>query len=178
VLVVAVLIAEHRRRLVTASIVLHSAVAVVAFAVVAWAVARPDALPSWADPLKRLRSWDSYGRAVASVSDAVPHAGFVFDDRPGLVEFLYYGPRPVEAWKWNNKGVINDHFDLTRNVAHAPPGPLVLVTESTNPAEILDTFEHSEPIGDVRQMLGRGRQRAVHLYLVQGFRGYHPAPRP
>jgi hypothetical protein len=171
-LVVAVLIVEHRHRLVSASIALHTALAIVAFAVVGWAAARPDALPSWADPLKRLRSWDAYGRAVASVATAVPHTGYVFDDRPGLVEFLYYGPRPVEVWKWNNKPIINDHFDLTRSVALAPPGPLILVTESQEPAEILNTFEHSEPIGGVRQVLGRGRQRAVRLYLVEGFKGY------
>jgi len=171
VLVVAVLIAERRRKLITVSVVLHSVVAVAAFAVVIWAVARPGALPSWADPLKRLRSWDSYGRAVAQVASAVPHAGFVFDDRPGLVEFLYYGPRPVEAWKWNSRG-INDHFDLTRNVANAPNAPLVLVTESQEPSEVLATFEHSEPIGGVRQVLGRGRERAVKLFLVEGFKGY------
>jgi 4-amino-4-deoxy-L-arabinose transferase-like glycosyltransferase len=170
VLVVTVLVAERRRRLITVSVALHSVVAVAAFAVVAWAVARPDALPSWADPLKRLRSWDSYGRAVTSVAFAVPHAGYVFDDRPELVEFLYYGERPAEAWKWNKR--INDHFDLTRNVADAPPGPLVLVTESQDPAEILNTFQHSEPIGGVRQMLGRGRERVVKLFLVEGFKGY------
>ncbi|MGE5540300.1 MAG: ArnT family glycosyltransferase [Gemmatimonas sp.] len=172
VLVVAVLIAERRRRLVTASVALHTAVAVLAFALVAWADARPTALPSWADPLKRLRSWDSYGRAVASVSAAVPHIGYVFDDRPGLVELLYYGPRPVEAWKWNDKPKIDDHYDLTRNVATAPPGPLVLVTESKDPSGILASFEHSEPIGGVRQVLGRGRERVLRLYLVEGFKGY------
>jgi hypothetical protein len=68
--------------------------------------------------------------------------------------------------------VIHDHFDLTRNVASAPPGPLVLVTSATDPSYILTHFAHAEPIGDVRQVLGRNRQRAVRLYLVDGFKGY------
>jgi hypothetical protein len=86
---------------------------------------------------------------------------------------LYYGrPQPVEVWKWNPSGVIHDHFDLTRDVASAPPGPLVLVTSATDPAYVLKDFTHVEPIGGVRQMLGRDRQRAVRLYLVDGFKGY------
>jgi 4-amino-4-deoxy-L-arabinose transferase-like glycosyltransferase len=173
VLVVAVLLAERRPRLLTISVALHAGVAILAFAVAGWAVARPDALPGWADPLKRLRSWHSFATAVDRVSASVVHRGYLFEDRPELAELLYYGrPQPVEAWKWNPSGVIHDHFDLTRNVASAPPGPLVLVTSATDPSYILTHFAHAEPIGDVRQVLGRNRQRAVRLYLVDGFKGY------
>jgi hypothetical protein len=182
ILVTAVLLAEGRKILLTVSAGLHIGVAIAAFAVAGWAVARPDALPSWADPLTRLRSWHSFGLDVASVSAPVPHRGYLFEDRPELVEMLYYGlPQPVEVWKWNPHRAIHDHFDLTRNLALAPPGPLVFVTSSENPDHILQYFDHVEPIGSVRQFLGHGRQRVVRLYLVDGFKGYasettEPAP--
>ena len=182
ILVTAVLLAEGRKILLTVSAALHIGVAIAAFAVAGWAVTRPDALPSWADPLTRLRSWHSFGLDVASVSEPVPHRGYLFEDRPELVEMLYYGmPQPVEVWKWSPSGVIHDHFDLTRNVASAPPGPLVLVTSTEKPDYILEHFAHAEPIGSVRQFLGHGRQRAVRMFLVDGFKGYvsettEPAP--
>lgn len=174
IMVTAVLFSEGRRVLLTISTGIHIGVAITAFAVAGWAVSRPDALPSWADPLTRLRSWHSFGLDVASVAGPVVHRGYLFEDRPELVEMLYYGvPQPVEVWKWSPSAVIHDHFDLTRNVATAPPGPLVLITSTEKPDYILQHFAHVEPIGGVRQFLGHGRQRAVRLFLVDGFKGYN-----
>lgn len=173
VLVTAFLFKVRSRVLVRASVALHVGAAVVAFALVSWAVHRPDALPAWGDPLKRLRSWHQYGAAVSEIAAHVAHTGYLFEDRPELTEMLYYGrPRPVVVWKWHPGPAIRDHFDLTRDVKNAPPGPLVLVTSAENPSYILSRFEHSEPLGDIRQVLGRGRVRTERLYLVEGFKGY------
>ena len=173
ILVVAVLLAEGRKRLLGISIGLHAGAAVAMLVLASWAVPRPDALPGWADPFKRMRGWQSFGTQVSMVAATVPHRGYLFGDRPELTEMLYYGtPQPVEVWKWNPSRRIRDHFDLTRDVAEAPPGPLVLVAPAGDPGYITNHFEHVEPIGGVRQVLGRDRQRAVRLYLVDGFKGY------
>jgi 4-amino-4-deoxy-L-arabinose transferase-like glycosyltransferase len=175
VLVTAVLLGEGRKRLLGTSVALHAGVAIAMLVLAAWAVPRPHALPGWADPFKRMRGWETFGREVSMVAATVPHRGYLFEDRPELTEMLYYGtPQPVEVWKWNPSGRIRDHFDLTRNVAQAPPGPLVLVAPADgDPGYITRHFAHVEPIGGVRQVLGRDRQRAVRLYLVDGFKGYN-----
>jgi 4-amino-4-deoxy-L-arabinose transferase-like glycosyltransferase len=173
-LVVAILVNEGRRVLVTASVALHTGIAVLAFAVAGWAFTRPDALPKWADPFPRMRAWHSYGSSISAISAVVPHRGYLFQDRPELVEMLYYGlPQPVEVWKWRPGTAIHDHFDLTRNVADAPPGPLVLVAPDGDAQRIAGYFTDVQSIGDVRQFLGHGRQRAFRLFLVDGFKGYN-----
>lgn len=179
-LVVAMLINDGKRVLVTASVALHVGAAVVAFAVAGWAFSRPDALPKWADPFPRARAWHSYGSSVSTISAVVPHRGYLFEDRPELTEMLYYGrPQPVEAWKWHPGPVIHDHFDLTRDVADAPPGPLVLVAPDGDAQAIASHFTDVQSIGDIRQFLGHGRQRAFRLFLVDGFKGYAgEAPKP
>jgi 4-amino-4-deoxy-L-arabinose transferase-like glycosyltransferase len=174
ILVVAVLVNEGRRILVTVSVALHVGFAVIAFAAVGWAFTRPDSLPKWADPLTRLRSWHSYGSSISAIAATVPHRGYLFDDRPELVEMLYYGqPQPVEVWKWQTSAIVRDHFDLTRNVANAPPGPLVLVAPDGDAQAIAGHFTDVQPVGDVRQFLGHGRERAFRLLLVDGFKGYN-----
>jgi 4-amino-4-deoxy-L-arabinose transferase-like glycosyltransferase len=181
-LVVAFLINDGKRMLVTASVALHVGVAVIFFAVAGWAFTRPDVLPKWADPFPRIRAWHSYGSSISSIAATVPHRGYLFEDRPELVEMLYYGlPQPVEVWKWRPGAAIHDHFDLTRSVADAPPGPLVLVAPDGDAQMIASHFTDVQPIGDMRQFLGHGRERSFRLILVDGFKGYaneatKPAP--
>lgn len=173
ILVVALLLGAGRKKLLGVSVALHAGAALVMLVLAGWAVPRPDALPGWADPFKRMRGWESFGAQVSMVASTVPHRGYLFEDRPELTEMLYYGtPQPVEVWKWNPSRRIRDHFDLTRDVADAPPGPLVLVVPAADPSYITNHFEHAEPIGGVLQVLGRDRRRAVRLYLVDGFKGY------
>ena len=64
-LVAGILLAEGRQVLLKVSVALHVFAAVGGFAVAGWALARPDALPKWADPFTRLRSWHSFAASVS-----------------------------------------------------------------------------------------------------------------
>jgi len=175
VLVVAWLRQHGWQKIVTISVALHVAVAVLA------AEARPMAqaigydLPGKYDPLHRLRGWRTLGTAVSQLLAQHPGAKLLADDREDMAVLVYYvKPHPFDALKWNGEsGRINDQFDLEADPARDVGGDFLLVTHHPeNTQRILDRFAGAGPIDHVIVPLGGGEARNYTVRLLTGFKGY------
>ena len=158
----------------TGSILLHvGAIAMLCVFLVAtygW----PDALPSKADPFKRVRGWHELGASINIARREVGALPLLIDERKLMAEVLYYGrPWSADAVKWR-PGRVHDHFDLTRPFAEPAPGRMMLLTERADASEITDRFAHSDILAEIRTPIGVDRERVVRLYELEGFLGYRP----
>ena len=128
--------------------------------------------PLRADPFKRLRGWEALGREVAPWRQRYPADCVLVADRATAAAMAYYAlPRPAPIVKWHPPGPIRDHFDLTRDLAHAACPAWLLIGSPAQTAAILPHFAHVESLGGALQPQG-GRARIHALYRLQGFTGY------
>lgn len=129
------------------------------------------------DPVQSLQGWDTLGRAVAARLQATG-ARLLSDDRR-LMSWLIYYARPAarDALTWNPERVVDNHYRLTRDVAHAPRGPFLFVSERERGAELARQFASVEALGTIRSgppcaAPASGCARAMFAYRLGDFRGY------
>jgi 4-amino-4-deoxy-L-arabinose transferase-like glycosyltransferase len=156
----------------TGSVVFHlGAIAALCVFLIA-TYGRPDALPSKADPFKRVRGWSELGGSINLVRREFGDMPLLIDERKLMAEVLYYDRgRTIGAVKWR-PGRIHDHFDLTRPLTAPAPGKLMLITERADASEITSRFEKADVLAEVRAPIGVNRERVVRFYEVEGFLGY------
>jgi len=132
--------------------------------------------PLRADPLRRLRGWETLGLQVAEWRRSAPAACLLTTDRSTAAALAYYArPRPAPVVKWHPPGPIRDHFDLTADLAHTPCTTWLLIADPARTAPIRASFAHGESLGPVRRPQGNGREAVYGVYRLQGFTGY-PTP--
>jgi 4-amino-4-deoxy-L-arabinose transferase-like glycosyltransferase len=180
VLVVAFLLAEMPRILVSGSVALH------VFAAVAIAEAKPLAhlvgydLPGKYDPLHRLNGWRQLGTTVGRMLAENPGTHLMTDDRELMAALVYYvRPHPFDSLKWNGAGGIHDQFDLTAQPDKFIGQNFLLVSYRNSIEAIVDRFANSGPIEQVTIFLGppthKGGEPLTRIYqvrLLDGFKGY------
>jgi 4-amino-4-deoxy-L-arabinose transferase-like glycosyltransferase len=161
-----------RALMLTGSVILHlGAIAALCVFLVA-TYGRPDALPSKADPFKRVRGWSEIGGSINLVRREYGDMPLLVDERKLMAEVLYYDrARAASAVKWR-PGRVHDHFDLTRPLIGPAPGKIMLITERDDASEITSRFEKSEVLAEVRTPIGVNRERVVRFYELEGFLGY------
>jgi hypothetical protein len=173
VLVVARALEGGWRRLVSFSIALHLAAAVLLFAGPPALAACRIELPAEYDPLRRLRGWRDLGAKVGAVLAAHPGYQLFADDRETLAALIYYvRPHPFDAVKWDLLDRIRDQWDLTNNMKNYLGGNFLLVAKHNLIAEMRPSFAALDPIGTIVIPLGPGAARQYALYLARDFKGY------
>ena len=136
----------------------------------------PEALPSKADPFKRVRGWQELGATINIARREVGALPLLIDERKLMAGILYYGrPWSTDAVKWR-PGRIHDHFDLTRPLVEPAPSRMMLVTERDDASEITSRFAHAEILAEIRTPIGIDRERVIRLYQLDGFLGYRATP--
>jgi 4-amino-4-deoxy-L-arabinose transferase-like glycosyltransferase len=182
VLVVAWLLARGWQVIVTASIVLHVAAAVILLEARDAVAAVGLDLPAKYDVLHRLRGWKQLGHAVGNLLLREPGTVLMSDDREDMAALLYYvHPHPLGALKWNGEGGIHDQFDLTADPARYIGADFLLVTHTPdNVDRILRRFDGVLSIDRITIPLSRhpGEARSYTLYRLHGFKGYAEASPP
>ncbi len=161
-----------RALMLTGSVILHlGAIAALCVFLIA-TYGRPDALPSKADPFKRVRGWSELGGSINLVRREFGDMALLVDERKLMAEVLYYDrARAASVVKWR-PGRIHDHFDLTRPLIAPAPGKLMLITEREDASDITNRFEKANVLAEVRTPIGVDRERVVRFYEVEGFLGY------
>jgi len=174
VLVTAWLIGRGRTIIITASIALHVAAAIVIFGAhdAAAAIGRP--LPAKYDLLHRLRGWHALGRVVGTMLLQHPGTVLMADDREDMAALIYYvQPHPFDALKWNGEGGIHDGFDLTAEPERYIGADFLLVTDAPeNTQRIFSRFASVDLPQHVIIPLGGGATRSYQIYLLHRFKGY------
>ncbi len=179
-LVVAYLLAEWPRILVSGSVALHVVAAVTI------AEAKPLThlvgynLPGKYDPLHRLNGWRQLGTAVGRMLAENPGTHLMTDDRELMAALVYYvQPHPFDSLKWNGAGGIHDQFDLTAQPEKFVGQNFLLVSYRNNTDDIVSRFGSSGPIEQVTIFLGpathQGGEPLTRIYQIReisDFKGY------
>jgi 4-amino-4-deoxy-L-arabinose transferase-like glycosyltransferase len=127
------------------------------------------------DPTVQLQGWDALGRAVRRALEAAPPGTrLLVDDRRLMSLTMYYaGPRARGALMWNPAGRVTNHFHLLRDVAQAPDGPFLLISEQDRGPELDAAFESVVPLGLLvapAPLNGDGRERRVFAWQLGALR--------
>ena len=182
VMVVAWALRQGWRKLVTFSIVLHLAAAVVLFTGYQTLAAAGLELPAYYDPLQRLRGWRELGSQVGAALAAHPGFKLLADDRELLAALIYYvHPHPFGAVKWDLLARIKDQWDLANDMRKYVGGDFLLVSEHDLSDEMRPSFVKLDPLPPITIAVGPGQNRSYELYLAYGFKGYpqyQPLPPP
>lgn len=180
VLVTAFLLEKGRVRWLQASIVLHMVLFVIA--------ANFSMLTSWVgltisnvrsdikhgviyDPFIQVKGWDHLALEVGDVLLEYPNARLLIDSRKLYGELVYYiDPHPFDSLKWNPNGVIEDHFDLTASLTHAPSdASFIFVSRNKADRELARYFSSVEHIKTIIIPTQHPDNSHYEIYHVKGF---------
>src|SRR6185312_13689252 len=155
VLVVAAMLTQGWRRLLTLAIVLNLAAILCAFA--ASEGVAGIALPAKYDPLHRLRGWRTLGDAVGKALAEHPGLRLMADDRELLAALIYYvRPHPFDAVEWNVIPGITDQWRLENNLKHHRGEDFLAVTEHGLAENMRPEFDTLTPLATIETTTGPG----------------------
>lgn len=170
VLVVAAILTQGWRRLLTLAIVLNLAAILCAFA--ASEGVAGIALPAKYDPLHRLRGWRMLGDAVGKALAEHPGLRLMADDRELLAALIYYvRPHPFDAVEWNVIPGITDQWRLENNLKHHRGEDFLAVTEHGLAENMRPEFDTLTPLTTIETTTGPGGGQRYILYIARGYRG-------
>lgn len=167
------LLARASRRWLATALAINVAVMIVAYHYRPVVKLVGVALPARADPLRQLEGWAALGGKVDSLLQRYD-ARLLAEDRRLMSWMIYYGgPRARGALAWNPGRRIDNQYRLLRDVARAPHGPFVFLSDTDRAVELRAQFAGLQPLG-VLQAEGCGAdcERRVHAYLLGDFLGY------
>jgi len=170
VLVVAAMLTQGWRRLLTLAIVLNLAAILCAFA--ASEGVAGIALPAKYDPLHRLRGWRTLGDAVGKALAEHPGLRLMADDRELLAALIYYvRPHPFDAVEWNVIPGITDQWRLENNLKHHRGEDFLAVTEHGLAEHMRPEFDTLTPLATIETTTGPGGGQHYVLYIARFYRG-------
>lgn len=173
VLVVAWALRRGRHRLVSWSIALNLAAAIVLFTGYQTLAAAGVTLPARYDPLDRLRGWRELGDQVGAALARHPRFTLFADDRELLAALIYYvHPHPFGAVKWELMDRVKDQWDLTNNMMQHRGENFLLVSVHHLAHEMRPSFAEMVPLPPIAIPVGPGETRSYELYLAYDFKGY------
>jgi hypothetical protein len=130
----------------------------------------------WGDPAAQLDGWDQVGAQVAALlRQGQGNARLLANDRSTLSWLTYYArPLRADALVWNPSHRIENHFELLYDVASAPAGPFLFVSEREPGAALARQFAGVEALGPIEAGGTRGpkSQRRLYVYRLGRFLGY------
>ncbi len=125
------------------------------------------------DPYSRLLGWPEVGGEVARRLAAHPGARLLTHDRTEYCELAYYaGPRARPAYYLNPSRAVSHHYALTADVAGAPSGEFLLVSDSRRPETLTVLFAEARELAPIQVAVYPDLGRHYRTFLVRDFRGY------
>jgi len=178
ILVVAFLFERGRAVLVTGSVFLHVAAAVLLVSARDIAHGVGWDMPGTYDPMHRLRGWARLGNSVSTLLREQPDVSVVSDNREVLAALSYYVvPRPFHVLKWNPGGAIHDQFDISADAKTHVGENFLYVGPRQGLGDLPRYFAEVGPsgpiaVGHISINLGRGTTREFLAVRLDGFKGY------
>jgi 4-amino-4-deoxy-L-arabinose transferase-like glycosyltransferase len=173
ILAVAFLFERGRAVLVTGSVILHVAAAVLLISARDIAHGVGWDMPGNFDPMHRLRGWALLGRSVSAHLLQHPDETLLSDNREVLAAIIYYGlPHPFGALKWNPGSGVHDQFDITSDAKDHLGESFLLVSPRHELGTIASDFAEVGSVGRITINLGGGTTRDFLVAELRGFKGY------
>ena len=159
------------RSVLSVSLGLHIAAAVVMYGYHDAAKLAGIELTRATDPFHRLRGWNYLGNAVAAQLRENPGAALMTDDRMLFAEMAFYvRPRPIQvAWSWKERPT--DQYQMTTDLMSVGNRPILYLTENPDPRDVRERFVTMVQVSRITIPLYRDLQRHYTVYALQGFKG-------
>jgi 4-amino-4-deoxy-L-arabinose transferase-like glycosyltransferase len=174
VLVIATMVREGAWGWLKASFAVHALL--LALIVFGTATAGRLPLPMKPDPFARTLGWRELAEATRdelakAAAAGKPFAAVLTDDRALTAELIYYMrgvATPVLAWR---EGAPHDHFEMTRPLTAATPGPVLLVRTDAGPGRAAGAFADVAKVAERVLPAGANAERRVTFYSLAGYKG-------
>jgi len=125
------------------------------------------------DPYSRLLGWREAGTEVARHLAEHPEARLLTHDRTEFSELGYYGgARARPAYFLNPTRRVSHHYALTADVARAPKGEFVLVSDDPEPRNLTALFAQARELAPINITIHRDLSRRYRVFLARDFLGY------
>jgi 4-amino-4-deoxy-L-arabinose transferase-like glycosyltransferase len=173
ILVAAFLIERGRGVLLTASLALHIAAALLLVGGRQAAAAIGVELPAKLDLLHRVRGWDTLGRTVGDM--LLQRPGFILMtwSREDLAALIYYvRPHPFDAVIWNPGGGARNQFEMDTDMSRYVGRDFLFISQTEIPPWIAGRFAAVPPPVHIVIPIGGGLARRYFAYDLLGFKGY------
>lgn len=174
VFVTAALVRRQRMRLFFAAILINLALLSVLYHYHFIARGLGIELARQQTPYYRVLGWRELGAAVSKAIAPYPEAWLLSDSRRYLAYLSYYTvPRRMQvAWWGPDGGVPNNHYAMAADISHVPADEFIFVSDEPLDAAVLGAFSRHLYLGERQVQPLRDLSITVHLYHLQGFRGY------
>jgi len=129
------------------------------------------------DPYYRQRGWDTLGKEVAQLQQKFGGLPLLVTERKLMAVLRYYvPPHPSNIWKWNEDGRIENHYDLTRDIAHSSDTDVIALLDPGMAEDIKKHFATATHVSTVYWQPTSDHKRSLELWVLRGFRGYAKPP--
>jgi 4-amino-4-deoxy-L-arabinose transferase-like glycosyltransferase len=173
ILVIAWLVTHHKKRWLTVAIGINILLGLTLYHYHDITKALGVELTRKTDPYKRVRGWKTLGEQVSSIMQAYPHAKLLSDDRKTMAELIYYvHPHPFSAVKWNPKGTLFDHYELTTDLKEHVGEDFIYVTSRQDISDVINAFEGAKKLKTIVIPLYKDYTMIYHVYYLKHFKGY------
>ena len=130
-------------------------------------------LTSKIDPYKRVLGWRKLGKEVENIMQKYPDVKLLCDDRKTMAELIYYiHPHPFNAIKWNSKGTLLDHYELTTDLKEHIGKNFIFVTNRKDIADVANSFKNVKMIKKIVVPLYKDYKMIYYVYYLKDFNGY------
>jgi 4-amino-4-deoxy-L-arabinose transferase-like glycosyltransferase len=170
ILVVAYLVAEKKERLLKASVVIHTLLALVFFHYHALADIAGVELTRKSDPYKRVSGWSDVAGMIMKEHEKYPDTLLLADGRAEVAEFDYY--TKMKTYIFNPQKEMDNHYHLTRDLNDVRGKDFFFVSEYIDEELLAPYFESVKKIGRVNKVLYPDFNRTYTLFYLQNFKGY------
>ncbi|MEY4429403.1 MAG: hypothetical protein RLZZ182_2092 [Pseudomonadota bacterium] len=134
-----------------------------------------DNLPSKMDVLVRMRGWEQAFNTLESTLEDPRYKGLpvVADSRLMLTQSSYHWRKhSPKIMAWNPTGARDNHYQMQQSMPNVVGQDVLVLTESSNPQDILSRFAWVRELGRSAVAVGPDREVKLYLYLARGFVGY------
>ena len=172
-LLVAAFLTRHSWRWLIFGLVFNSSLLVGAYHYHAIAGMMGVELSRNSTPYRKRLGWRELGEQVRPYRQQYPDAVLLSDSRGLLALMGYYsGEWPPQVASWNPTGVIKSQYDLTVDISKSTEQTFLFLSHKPLDVEVLARFQRQSYLGMTQHQVYPDLARSVHLYLLQGFKGY------
>jgi 4-amino-4-deoxy-L-arabinose transferase-like glycosyltransferase len=125
------------------------------------------------DPYKRVEGWPALAKSVEQILKQYPSAILLGDARDTIAQLIYYvKPHPFNAVRWNPRGLLRDHYDLTTSMKDKVGKDFIFVTKHANLSLLKASFESVTLIKKIHVAIHDDYALDDQVYYLRGFKGY------
>jgi 4-amino-4-deoxy-L-arabinose transferase-like glycosyltransferase len=174
IIVVAYLVYNKQDRLIKASIIIHTLLAIIIYSYHPTLTALDIKLTSKKyDPFKRVRGWQEAGDKLSLIKAKYPNTKILFSSRLNMSQLTYYiKPHPFDAVIFNHKKLNQNHYHLKTNLNNHIGESFIYISSDKNISTVARYFERNELLDNFRVVLYEDFNRDFYIYRVEKFKGY------